>query len=209
MVVLTKSSKFGKYCVAGIDLKNRNWIRLVTNDEASCGAVAKENLVCIDGSIVQVLDVIDVPVLGPCHNAIQPENVLIDLNTNIEKVQKMSIEDVIRIHPLENRIYILENAHYYVEDVQIGSVGYSLTIVEVSNLEIIQEETPSGNPKTKVNFDYNGYKYEHMSVTDEQFYSVNNGTKFDKAILVVSIGTPYKNRYYKFVSAIYIYDDQV
>lgn len=43
-----------------------------------------------------------------------------------------------------------------------------------------------------------------MSVTDEQFYSVNNGKKFDKAILVVSIGTPYKNRYYKFVSAIYI-----
>ena len=104
MVVLTKSSKFGKYCVAGIDLKNRNWIRLVTNDEASCGAVAKENLVCNDGSIVQVLDVIDVPVLGACQDAIQPENVLIDLTENIEIVQNMSLDDVLRIHPLEKKV---------------------------------------------------------------------------------------------------------
>lgn len=116
----------------------------------------------------------------------------------------MSLDDVLRIHPLENRSYILGNVHYYVEDSRIESVGYSLTIVEVSNLEIIQEENPSGKPKTKVNFDYNGSKYVNMSVTDEQFYSVNNGKKFDKAILIISIGTPFNNKYYKFVSAIYI-----
>lgn len=204
MVVLTKSSKFGKYCVAGFNLNNGNWIRLVTNDKASHGAVATENLVCNDGSIVQVLDVIDVPVLGPCQDAIQPENVLIDLDKNIEFVQNMSLDDVLRIHPLENRSYILGNVNFYVEAAQIESVGYSLTIVEVSNLEIIQEENPLGNHKTKAYFDYNGSKYVHMSVTDEQFYSVNSGTKFDKAILVVSIGTPFNNNYYKFVSAIYI-----
>lgn len=40
MVVLTKSSKYGKNCVAGINLVNGNWVRLVTNDESSHGAVS-------------------------------------------------------------------------------------------------------------------------------------------------------------------------
>lgn len=57
MVVLTKSSKYGKNCVAGINLANGSWTRLVTNDESSHGAVSDEDLVCKDGNIVQVLDV--------------------------------------------------------------------------------------------------------------------------------------------------------
>lgn len=79
-----------------------------------------------------------------------------------------------------------------------------MTIVEVDDLEIVQEENPSGKPKTKVKFNYNGNQYENISVTDEKFYSVKNGTRYDKAILVISIGTPYNSKYYKFVSAIYV-----
>ena len=41
-------------------------------------------------------------------------------------------------------------------------------------------------------------------MTDKDFYSVENGTQYDNAILVVSIGTPYNGKYYKFVSAIYV-----
>lgn len=204
MVVLTRSSKYGKNCVAGIDLVNGSWVRLVTNDESSHGAVSDEDLVCEDGNSVQVLDVIDAPVLGACNDEIQPENVLLDLDTYIEIVGKMAIEDVLNIHPLESRSNILGNIYPYITDARVETVGYSLTIVEVNDLEIVQEENPSGKPKTKVKFFYNGNEYENMSVTDENFYSAENGTKYDRAILVVSIGTPYNNKYYKFVSAIYV-----
>ena len=44
MVVLTKSSKYGKNCVAGINLGTGEWVRLVTNDESSHGAVSYVNL---------------------------------------------------------------------------------------------------------------------------------------------------------------------
>lgn len=94
MVVLTRSSKYGKNCVAGINLDNGSWVRLVTNDESSHGAVSDEDLVCEDGNSVQVLDVIYAPVLGACDDAIQPENVLLDLQTYIEIVGRMSIEEV-------------------------------------------------------------------------------------------------------------------
>lgn len=204
MVVLTKSSKYGKNCVAGINLVNGNWVRLVTNDESSHGAVSDDDLVCENGNSVQVLDVIDAPVFGVCNDEIQPENVLLDLDTYIEIIGKMSIEDVLNIHPLESRRNILGNIYPYITDARIGSLGYSLTIVGVDDLEIVQKENPAGKQKTKVKFNYNGNQYENISVTDEKFYSVKNGTRYNKAILVVSIGTPYNSRYYKFVSAIYV-----
>lgn len=80
MVVLTKSSKYGNNCVAGIDLSNGDWVRLVTEDEASHGAVSDNDLICEDGRSVEVLDVIDAPILGLCNDCVQPENVLLDLN---------------------------------------------------------------------------------------------------------------------------------
>lgn len=204
MVVLTKSSKYGKNCVAGINLANGGWVRLVTNDESSHGAVSDEDLICQDGNIVQVLDIIDAPILGACNTEIQPENILLDLGTYIEIVGKMSIEEVLKFHPLESRSDILGNIYPYITETRIGSVGYSLTIVEVNDLEIVQEENLAGKPKTKINFNYNGKQYKNISVTDEKFYYAKNGTRYNTAILVVSIGIPYNNRYYKFVSAIYV-----
>lgn len=204
MVVLTKSSKYGKNCVAGINLASGGWVRLVTNDESSHGAVSDEDLICEDGKSVQVLDVIDAPILEACNTEIQPENVLLDLDTYIDIVGKMTIEEVLSIHPLEVRDNILGNIYSYITEARVGSVGYSLTIVEVDDLEIVQEENLDGKIKTKVNFKYNDTQYEDISVTDKDFYSVENGTQYDNAILVVSIGTPYNGKYYKFVSAIYV-----
>ena len=83
MVVLTKSSKYGSNCVAGIDVNSGNWVRLVTEDEISHGAVTDEDLICENGEMVKVLDVIDVPIIRRCHDCIQPENVLLDLDTYI------------------------------------------------------------------------------------------------------------------------------
>ena len=204
MVVLTRSSKYGKKCVAGINLANGNWVRLVTNDKDSHGAVSDETLTCKNGKRVQVLDIIEAPVFGACSDEIQPENVLLNLQVYIEIVGSMSIEQVLNIHPLETKINILGNEYSYITEERVKNVGYSLTMVEVNNLEIIREENLSGKPKTKAKFYYNGSRYEGMSVTDEKFYSVASGAKFNRAIIVVSIGSPYNNRYYKFVSAIYI-----
>ena len=204
MVVLTRSSKYGKKCVAGIDLIYGNWVRLVTNDESSYGAVSSKDLLYKDGESVQVLDIIDAPILSVCNTEMQPENVLLDLDTYIERVGRMSIQEVLNIHPLESRSNILGNIYPYITEARVEFLNHSLTIVEVNDLEIFQEKNPSGKPKTKTGFYYNGNKYENMSVTDEKFYSIKSGTCYKSAILVVSIGTPYKNKYYKFIAAIYV-----
>ena len=39
LIILTKSSKYHGNCVTGIDTENGKWIRLMTHDEQSQGAV--------------------------------------------------------------------------------------------------------------------------------------------------------------------------
>lgn len=111
-------------------------------------------------------------------------------------VEKATIEDVLKIHPAEIRENILGNKYPYITEGKVGQLGYSLTLVKVNNLLIKQVANPDGNPKTKVDFTYRFERYENISVTDYRFYSMANGTLYNEAYLVVSIGTPYKNRYY-------------
>ncbi|MEG1958181.1 MAG: hypothetical protein RR071_10690 [Lachnospiraceae bacterium] len=114
VAVLTKSSKFGNYCVAGINLASGEFVRLVTEDDTIHGA---------------------------------------------------------------------------------------LTLIRVSDFVVHQRVNAGGRPKAS--FNYNGYIYDDMSITDPDYYNAENGTEVDDAILVVSIGSPYGDKHYKFVSAVY------
>lgn len=201
---MTESSKFSGKCVAGIDVKSGKWVRLVSDDEETHGAIANSDLYYQDGGKCQVLDIVDVPIIEECGDDIQPENVLLDTSKYIRYVGMASLEDVLEIHPAEIRNDILGNKYSYISEQRVDSVGYSLALVEVQDLEIVQVENPNGRPKTKVNFTYQGYSYTQMSVTDPRFYSVTSGTVYDSAVLVISIGTPYNEKYYKFVSGIYV-----
>lgn len=204
LIIMTESSKFSRKCVAGIDAESGNWVRLVSNDAATHGGIADGDLYYEDGTRCEVLDIADVPVIRACGDAIQPENVLLDTSVYMKHVGKASLADVLAKHPAENRVNILGNKYSYITAQRIGTVGYSLALVEVRNLRIWQRENPSGNPKTKADFTYQMDRYTQVPVTDPSFYSVTNGTAFHRAILVVSVGTPYNERYYKFVSRIFI-----
>lgn len=204
LIILTESSKFSGKCVAGVDVESGKWVRLVSNDVATHGAIVESDLYYEDGTKCEVLDIVDVPVIRACGDEIQPENVLLDTSVYMKYVGKASLADVLAKHPVENRINILGNKYSYITAQRIGTVGYSLALVEVRNLKIWQGENPSGNPKTKADFTYQMDRYTQVPVTDPIFYSVTNGTVFNRAILVVSIGTPYNEKYYKFVSRIFI-----
>lgn len=204
VVVLTKSSKFSGYCVAGINYYSGEWVRLVTKDLGSHGAVRAEDLIYEDGKECEILDVIKVPIISSVNDVLQPENIEMDTSKYIQLIRKATMGDVLKIHPTEIRNHILGNKYPYIKDEKVGQLGYSLTLVKVNNLLIKQVSNPGGSPKTKADFTYQFERYENISVTDYRFYSITDGTLFKKAYLVVSIGTPYNNKYYKFVSAIYV-----
>ena len=54
IIILTKSKKHSGYCVAGIDYETGEWIRLVSSDLETEGAVPCEDLQCSNGETLEV-----------------------------------------------------------------------------------------------------------------------------------------------------------
>lgn len=156
--------------------------------------MSEADLVCRDGRSAAVLDIIDAPATGRCNDSVQPENVFLDRNRQIEIRGRMRLEEVLKLHPLEKKRMILGNEYGYITETKIHTVGYSLVVIEVSDLCLIHEENIEGKNKMKARFVYQEKEYENMSVTDPNFYCIQGEKKFKRAILVVSIGTPYNGR---------------
>jgi hypothetical protein len=70
-------------------------------------------------------------------------------------------------------------------------------------LELLHVEISEGKRKTKANFLYQGDSYKMMSVTDPEFFHIQDGTIYNDAFLIISIGASYHGRCYKFISGIF------
>lgn len=201
VAILTMSSKNGGYCVAGIDIKNGEWIRLVSDDDKTHGALSNDDIKYQNGQYCKPLDLVRVSVVRASPLEHQPENVLIDSEKWWSKVKTLTLDDVLEVHPVERHTLLLGNKYAYITEAGIGNVNCSLIIVEVSDLTI---EHPTDR-STKATFRYNGNTYRDISVTDRDYYSAPNLWETDKAVLVISLPeSPYNgNYYYKFIAKIF------
>ncbi len=205
VAILTKSSKNGGYCVAGIDMNTGEWVRFVSNNEKTHGALSNYDISYAGEHICKPLDVVSVHIVEAVPSAHQPENYLIDSDKYWIKTGECTLSDILKVHPAEVQPYLYGNLGPYVDSKEIDGIGYSLTLIKVSCLVLSQTTNINGKPKTKASFTYNGKRYSNMAVTDPHFYSVQDGTIFADAYLVVSLpDTPLpENCYYKFVAQIY------
>ena len=203
VAILTKSIKYGNYCVAGINYETGEWVRLVSDDASIRYALTDDDITYDDDSVMEPFDLVNVEILGKDNNWVQPENYIINRNYYFTFIRKLSLQEILSIHPCEARPSILGNQYCYVSELGIGNVGYSLTIVHVRDFNINKEYNNRGELKTKASFIYNRNYYQYMSITDPEYYNAPAGTHLDEAVLVISIGTPSNGKYYKFVSAVY------
>ena len=95
VAVLTKSSKFGNYCVAGINLASGEFVRLVTEDDTIHGALTFRDIQYKDGSCMQEMDIVKVKIKGRDSNPLQPENVIIDRGFYLDKLGTFSISKLV------------------------------------------------------------------------------------------------------------------
>ena len=204
-VILTKSVKNGGYCVAGINVQTNQWVRFVSNDIASHGALFDKDMQYEDESYCKILDVVRIPILNNFPSEHQPENVLIDDKVYWEKTREISVPKLLEMHPPEQHDLLLGNENFYITESEIDTVGHSLILVEVKNLVITHPREHS----TKATFKYRFNKYKNMSITDPDFYDTPDQTNICKAILVMSLpDAPYimpnlEPRYYKFIAKIF------
>lgn len=207
VLILTKSAKTGGYCVAGIDVNTRQWIRLVTDNEEVHHSLTDENMVCSNGRVCDKLDVVEVDFIGNAPSPHQPENKLI--NQAVPFCYLYSYEDIeqalrdLNIVP-DNPPYIYGNSSRRISDAEIDSCRYSLCLVKVHDLQI--QNSATNGKRNKVGFAYRNNTYHQLSMTDRDYYFRNSPDSLTEAYIVVSIPTvpfEFDNQYYKFVSAIY------
>ncbi|MDY6291559.1 MAG: hypothetical protein SPL86_08750 [Succiniclasticum sp.] len=203
-LILTKSAKIGNLCVAGIDIETGNKVRLVTASHFGLhGALTDNDMKCEDGSYAELLDVVEVQTLGNEGNAYQPENEIIDRRYAFKKIGRVaSIIEVIQHFGTDGLSSIFGNFGYYVMEDTIEDVGYSLVLLRVSDLQIETGSNSEGKTKTKASFVYQGRRYKKMSVTDHNYFGAD-GVHIQNACIVMSIGTPVYDKFFKFVAAIY------
>lgn len=210
VIILTKSTKYKNLCVAGIDPKTNDWIRLENKNQAA-GAVTEADITYADGTICQELDVIEVECLEENANSnYQSENVFINTNYRLRKIGRSSWQEVLKMHPAEVRQNILGiNRSFISEDfVTKRTRNASLQLIEVKNLTIFKSELDDdGNSKhpraafTYVNKSQAEMEYT-LPITDPDYHPAKEERRLDKAYLIVSLGVPYNRNHYLLIAKI-------
>mgnify|MGYP001050045125 FL=1 len=203
-VILTKSYKNGGYCVAGIDVNTSDWIRFVSSNISTHGAVTDEMMCYTDGSCCEIGDIVKVQVVEPTQSPHQPENYLIDENSYWQKEGEMNLDELLDLHSCENAYYpfIFQDNWSYIESNALEEVEQSLVMVKVSDLTI--NPVYNGTPVTnKCDFLYRGNWYKYMSITDPDYRNDGPTVCIDKAIVIVSLpDAPRNGKFYKCVAKI-------
>lgn len=205
MVILSKSSKYSGYCVAGIALDSGRLVRLVTSNKAAHGALFSRDLIMENGREAEVLDAVRVCGVSPCPGTIQTENYRIHSRTRLQFIEKLSIEAVASRFPQPRRRAVFRGVAPLIPTKDIGGIGHSLELLYVTDVTVYTVER-NGKNRTRIDFKLNGSPMTGYSVTDPEFYGIEDGKKsFQAAYILCSLAEDEwadAHGYFKFVSSI-------
>ena len=212
--ILTKSYKHGGYCVAGIDVNNNEWIRLVNSDNPANDEIRKEQMF-LNGKPIECLDVIEYDFVKNIPNSCQTENWLLNTSVKPKFIKSISLEELANIIHIENDDYFIINDSNLLYENQISNTNRSLFVFSIKNLTIEATTYESFGEikfKYKCMFDYKNIKYRNISLTDPLYRDVAlDGVNISNALVIASLPcVPYSDDlYYKFVAKIIPIDSQL
>ena len=201
LVILAESAKFNNYCVAGVDIDTGEWIRPISEKAELEEAVPLEDLKYPDGSLVELLDVVEIKFSDrSANNPIQPENFFYNAKYFWQKVGRVTLQDVIDEHgyDLRNEIFFSDKRSICGADVLKLSAHESLLLLPVEDL-FIAVETVKDHKKFFADFNYRGKKFFRFSVGDiavrNAFADKGAGKYFLKnfAAVVFSLTNPFRH----------------
>ncbi|BBB92471.1 MAG TPA: hypothetical protein PKA28_04445 [Methylomusa anaerophila] len=215
IILLAKSKKMGHYCTAGIDIATGEWIRIVSEDASIQHAVCECHMRYESGAVPQVLDIINIGCQRHSPNEYQNENYVLNPSCTWEKIGQASIQDVLRIHPIDKHNALFYNYNHKVSHEVIqqteSSLRYSLALIDPDNVKILIEPKQYNDEKSiKVQFWYNGSWYKYIRVTDPEFLARYSSYDYgvyalsDDVLFVMSLGDAYSNEnsHYKLVATV-------
>lgn len=205
IIILTKSDKRGGYCVAGIDKKTGEWIRVISSNDATEHAVSGMDLICDDGREVDIYDIVEIEFIKAMPTDVQPENYLYNEKIQWKKKGKSNLGCVLRIHGCDNANYVFGNVQNRLEGNESCLAKSSLLLLKVDNPRYNVKRFPE-RTLVQMNFYYNKREYSFFRITQkslkEKYSAMDDGwypTETD--IFVFSLTDKYKDgRYYKVVA---------
>ncbi len=215
IVLLTKSKMWGNYCVAGIDINTREWVRLCSNDDSVRNAVPLHDMRYEGGTFAQPFDVVRVSLLGKFPNHFQPENYLYDPQFYWECAGRLTARDVwtLATDILYPDDYLFHDVQWKLRSDVVTKLPahkrYSLRLVQLCGLRLeVKRWSPQEDVRHTACFYWGGNKYRYMRVTDQDFlaqFPQEGCYDIVDTICVVSLAHEYQGAHYKLLAAIHSY----
>ena len=217
IVCFANSRKEGGRCVAGKELlpdgRPGAWIRPVSS--LPHGGVSEDERCYEDGREPRVLDVIDVPVIGPHPRDYRQENWRLDPKSRWTKVERIQWNALPQWADAGEDLWIVGHSSSEGQNDRIplhdaNSLRSSLRLIEVRSLQItVSEPTKPSNPipALRAAFHYNGHDYS-LRITDPESESgavkmgYGNYDVDGQRFLTISMGRPFEGYIYKLIAAI-------
>ena len=202
-VILAKSTMWGKFCVAGIDVRTGYWVRFVGYGDGN--PLDDSQMMFInDAGSCEPLDLARIRVAKriPRHNHV--EDCMIERDAWL-KLGRLSIDEVLAVHPEESYRFIYGNGREYVDEEEMMELRfrYSLILIRADNLTLRPERNRNDELRARAFFTHNGRDYEHIRVTDPDYEHCTDSLKLGGAYLVMSMPVkPFNGRYYKLIAKI-------
>lgn len=212
--ILTKSYKHGGYCVAGIDINTKEWIRLVNSDNPNTDEIRKEQMF-LNGKTIECLDIIEYDFIKNIPTSCQTENWLLNPALKPKFIKSISIEELVNFIKIEKDDFFIFNNANLLKANEISKIKRSLYIFHVQNLKIeasTYELYGEIRFRYKCTFDYKNSHYDNISLTDPIYRDfTQDGTNLSNALIVASLPcVPYNDDlFYKFVAKIFPIDKQL
>lgn len=207
IIIMTKSFKRDNYCIAGIDEKTGEWIRVVTNIISSQGAVPVNDAVDENGNPIEIFDVVTIPFTCPQPLPSQMENWLYDRSRPWIKQGSVDLSHVLRRFGTDSSQYVFNNTEKSLGVDEL--TGQSLLLLKVSSPKVIVKTFPN-KKRASLNFLYNNESYAFFPISDIEVYNhymeQSDGTYplGDECYAVFSLTRPHvDNRCYKMVASIF------
>lgn len=212
--ILTKSYKHGGYCVAGIDIDTKEWIRLVNSDNPNTDEIRKEQMF-LNGKTIECLDIIEYDFIKNIPTSCQTENWLLNPALKPKFIKSISIEKLVNFIKIEKDDFFIFNNANLLKANEISKIKRSLYIFHVQNLKIEASTYESYGEirfRYKCAFDYKNSHYDNISLTDPIYRDITqDGTNLSHALIVASLPcVPYNDDLFcKFVAKIFPIDKQL
>lgn len=212
IVILTKSRKYKNYCVAGIDLSNGEWIRLISEDTDIHNAVRPQDLIYENDDEVQILDKVIVECEMCNSNFYQPENIILNTEYYIKFNGRVNPSELLPFLSTRDYIFYDSNNKIHKDKLvkHITNDNHSLVLIK-PEYPIINVKTWNNGKKTvKSSFRYNNIWYRYLSITDhlieEEYLNKEDGDyRLQQDVLfVISLGEVYYSDdcHYKLIASI-------